>query len=170
MKDINIPLMKQGKNECGPTALSMILKYLGKNISKEEITRRIGGLKKYGVRTIKLAEFAKNLNFDVHCYSNNKKLAKGKVIIKKPNKSDIIDFLEKGLPVILAVRSYVLFNRGQSEDGHFIVITGYNDNKFRYTDPFDGKRKDIDKNKLMRGLNENSRDSSAYLLAIKPKE
>ena len=169
MKNLFVPLLKQGKMECGPTSLRMVLKYFGKNITKEEIIKKIG-LKKYGVRTIDLANFARNLGFKVYCYSNNKILFLGKANIKKPSKSDILNFLKIGLPVIISIRSYVLFNEERSEEGHFIVIVGYENKKFIYNDPYVGKQKNIGENKLMKALKENSLDSSAYLLVLKPQK
>ncbi len=152
--------------ECGPTALSMVLYYFGKRVSSKEITKKIGGIKKYGVRTIKLANFAQKLGFKVYCYSYNKRLSKGNAKIKKPAKSDIVRFLKKRLPVIIAVRSSLLFDEEPSEVGHFIVITKYEKGKFSYNDPKDGKRHEIKEDKLMLAWFNNAVDSSAYLLVL----
>ena len=169
MKNIKVPLLKQGKMECGPTSLRMVLKYFNKTLSQKDIINKIGGLKKFGVRTIDLADFARNLGFDVYCYSNNEKFSHGKADIKKPNKSEILKFLRKDLPVIISVKSYILFNKEKSKNGHFIVVIGYEKGKFNYNDPSDGKQKEINEDKLMKALNENSVDSSAYLLVIQPR-
>ena len=170
MKNIKVPLLKQGKMECGPTTLRMVLKYFNKNLSQKYIINKIGGLRKFGARTIDLADFAKSLGFKVYCYSNNKKLSNGKADIKKPSKLEILKFLKKGLPVIVVVRTYILFHEKESDRGHFIVITGYEDGEFGYNDPFDGKQKDISEEILMKALKKHSVDSTAYLIVIKPKE
>jgi len=169
MQKLSIPLFKQGKLECGPTALKMVLHYFRKEVSSKEITKRIGGIKTYGVRTIKLADFAEKLGFKVYCYSYNKKLSKGKTEIKKPAKSDITKFLKKKLPVIIAVRSFLLFNEEPSDMGHFIVITKYEKSTFHYNDPRDGKRHQIKEDDLMFAWYNNVLDSSAYLLVLQPK-
>ncbi len=169
MKNLAVPLLKQNKMTCGITALRMVLLYFGKNISSEEIIKKVGGIKKYGVRTIKLAEFAKNLGFKVYCYSYNKKLAKGKARIKKPSKLDIIKFLKKKLPVIISVRSFLLFNEEPSKAGHFIVITKYEKGRFWYNDPDDGKQHKIKEDELLFAWFNNILDSSAYLLVLQPK-
>lgn len=168
MKRLSVPLLKQGKLECGPTALWMVLQYFGKQTSVKEIVRDIGWIKKYGVRTIKLAGFAQKLGFKVYCYSYNKKLSKGKAKIKKPAKSDILKFLKKKLPVIIAVRQFLLFNEEPFDMGHFIVITGYEDGKFWYNDPEDGKLHKIKEDDLMFAWLNNVLDSSAYLLVLEP--
>jgi ABC-type bacteriocin/lantibiotic exporter with double-glycine peptidase domain len=168
MKKLSVPLLKQGKLECGPTALRMVLKYFDRDASLKEITRGTGGIKTTGVRTVKLADFAKSLGFKVECYSCNKKLAKGKAKIKKPSRYDIVKFLKKRLPVIIAVRSFLLFNKKPSKMGHFIVITKYEKGKFWYNDPKDGKGHVINEEDLMISWLDNSVDSSAYLLVLEP--
>lgn len=169
MQRLSVPLMKQGKLECGPTALRMVLHYFGKEVSSKEIIKEIGGIKKYGVRTIKLADFAQKLGFKVYCYSYNNKLSKGKAEIKKPAKSGIIKFLKKKLPVIIAVRQFLLFNEEPSDMGHFIVITEYENGKFWYNDPEDGKLHQIKEDDLIFAWYNNILDSSAYLLVLQPK-
>ena len=169
MKKLSVPLLKQKKLACGPTALSMVLQYFGKEVSPEEIVKKIGGLMKSGIKTIKLADFAKSLGFKVECYSYNEKLAKGKAKIKKPTKYDIIKFLGKGLPVIIAVRSFILFNKKYSGHGHFIVITKYEKGKFWYNDPWGEKEHIINEDNLMFAWFNNVLGSSAYLLVLQPK-
>lgn len=169
MKNLPVPLLKQGKLECGPTALRMVLQYFGKKVSNMAIVKKIGGIKKYGVRTIKLADFAERLGFKVYCYSANRKLAKGEAKIKKPAKSDIIRFLKKKLPVIITVRQFLLYHEKPSDMGHFIVITKYENGQFWYNDPEDGKQHKIKEEDLMLAWLNNVSDSSAYLLVIQPK-
>ena len=163
---MNVPLFKQKRNTCGLTALRMILKYWGKEVGEQEIARGTGGIKKYGVRTIKLAEFAGKSGFKTECLSYNKKLANKESRIKKPNMRDIVGYLRKEVPVIVAVRSALLYREEPSEVGHFVVLTNYQNRKFSYNDPDDGKRHKVGAEKLVSALLANATDSSAYLLAI----
>jgi len=163
---MKIPLFKQKKNTCGTTALRMVFAYFGKNISENEIIKNVGGIKSYGVRTIKLAKYAKSLGFKNECLSYNKKLANGQTKIKKPNTTDILKFLKKNIPVIISVRSYLLFNTNPKKTGHFIVLTEYKNGFFYYNDPKDGKNHKIDIEELKFTWFNNVLDSSAYLLAI----
>ncbi|MEW6295138.1 MAG: cysteine peptidase family C39 domain-containing protein [Candidatus Diapherotrites archaeon] len=140
MRKLSVPLLKQDKLTCGVTALRMVLQYFGKDVSSSEIIRKIGGIKSYGIRTIKLADFARSLGFRVECYSYNKKLAKGKAEIRKPAKFDIIKFLKK------------------HEKG-----------RFWYNDPKDGKHHKIKEDDLMFAWFNNVLGSSAYLLVLYPK-
>lgn len=69
---MNVPLFKQRKKTCGPTALKMVFKYFGKDVPIERIIKGVGGIKKYGVLTVKLAQFAQKSGFKVECLSYNK--------------------------------------------------------------------------------------------------
>ena len=171
-KDMKIPLFKQKKNTCGPTALRMVFKYFGRDVLEDQIIKSIGGIKKFGVRTVKLAEFAKKLGFKVECLSYNKKLAGDKAKIKKPNKKDVLKFLKKNIPVILSVRSFLLYDGDNkpSKAGHFIVITGYKNRTFWYNDPYGGKRRKVAEEDLLFTWFNNVLDSSAYLLAVWPRK
>ncbi len=169
MKKISVPLLKQTKSACGPTALAMVLKYFKNDISLKEIIKNVGGIKSYGVRIISLADYAKNLEFKVHCYSYNEKMSKGKAEIKKPDKKLILKFLKKRLPVIIAVRTFLLRDLEFNKKGHFIVITKYQNGTFWYNDPSYAKELTIKENDLMFAWYNNILDSSAYMLVLEPK-
>lgn len=144
----------------------MVLAFYGKNISENKIIKEVGGLKKYGVRTTKLAEFARILGFKTRTLSLNKKLADYKTQIKRPDIRDILRYLKRGIPVILSIRYSLLHNEKLKKDGHFIVISGYEKNHFWYNDPEDAKKHKIGNNHLKLAWVSNAEDSSAYLLAI----
>jgi len=166
---VNVPRFKQEKKTCGPTALQMVLAHYNHEVSEREIIKAIGGLKPNGVNTVDLADFAGSRGFDFKCLSYNKKLAGGKADIKVPAKADILKYLEKGVPVILAVNSSVLYGGKTDTPGHFIVLTKYEDGVFSYNDPYDGEEHTIDEEHLIFAWHNNTLNSSAYLLAVWPK-
>ncbi|MDZ7798570.1 MAG: hypothetical protein U5L76_03035 [Patescibacteria group bacterium] len=135
----------------------------------KEITKQVGGLKSYGVKMIKLAELARKLGFKVTCYSYNKKKAKRKAKIKKPDKRNIIRFLKKEVPVILAVKTYLLDDSRPRDFGHFIVINGYKNKVYTYIDSRDLKNHKIKEKYLLFAWYSNVLKSSGYLLAIEKK-
>ncbi len=147
----------------------MVLAYFGKDVQEGKIIKFTGSIKKYGLRTIRLAEAAKKLGFEIECLSYNKKLANGKAKIKKPDVNDLLKYLERDVPVILAVRSSLLYDEKLTEVGHFIVISGYKNGVFQYNDPIDGKIHKIGEEALRFAWFNNVLDSSAYFLAIWPK-
>ncbi len=179
---LGIPIYKQSKiNSCGPTALRMVLAYYGIEKNEMELVKIAKTIKK-GTRLLDLGIIATKLGFDVNAYSfmlkkSTKKLnnSKRRLIelganykFKQPSMEDVIEFLKLKIPVILSVNSAILFKNNKTEAGHFIVVTGYDDEKFYYNDPWDGKRKVISKKELLFSWYNNVIKSSGYLLAIKP--
>jgi ABC-type bacteriocin/lantibiotic exporter with double-glycine peptidase domain len=167
---MKVPLFKQRKNSCGTTSLRMVLSFFGNNVSENEIIRDVGGLKSYGVRTIKLAEFARKIGLKTKTYSFNKKLADYKTTIKRPEIKDITRYLRKSIPVIINVRHSLLNDTKITKEGHFIVVTGYRNRVFNYNDPDDGKEHTVEEEKLRFAWFNNALDSSAYLLTVWPKK
>ena len=73
------------------------------------------------------------------------------------------------MPVIIAVRVFLLRDRYYSKSGHYIVITKYQDGIFFYNDPSSAKELKIKENDLMFAWYNNILDSSAYMLVLEPK-
>src|SRR3989338_6957138 len=164
MRKILVPLLKQTKSACGPTSLAMVLKYFKNEIPLKKIIKDVGDIKSYGVRTTALAKYAKKLGFNVYCFTYNDKIKNA--IQQKPSRNIIIKFLKKKLPVILAVRTFLLRNEKFSKGGHFIVITKYQGGKFWYNDPSSAKEHSIEENDLMFAWYNNVLDSSAHMLVL----
>jgi ABC-type bacteriocin/lantibiotic exporter with double-glycine peptidase domain len=86
-----------------------------------------------------------------------------------PSLNIIKRFLDQKLPVVITVKSAVFFERKKDlKSGHYIVLTGYDNDKFYCNDPKSGKSKTISADKLIFALSNNVFDSSAYLLVIEP--
>ena len=95
-----------------------------------------------------------------------KEITKGVGGVQKPSKEQILKFLKKGIPVIISVRSFLLYNKPYNKAGHYIIITNYKNGVFSYNDPYRYKRKEIKENDLLFAWYNNIVDSSGYLLAI----
>jgi len=88
--------------------------------------------------------------------------------MEMPSLDVLREFLNRGLPVIIGVNSAVLFEKKRNlRSGHYVVLTGYKDNKFYYNDPYKGKSCSITADKLIFALSNNVFDSSAYLIVIR---
>lgn len=92
--------------------------------------------------------------------------------MRMPSLNIIRKFLDKKLPVVLIVNSVILFERkfGGKKDldmGHYLVLTGYQKEKFYYNDPYYGKSYSISSDKLIFALSNNALYCSAYLLVVK---
>jgi uncharacterized protein YvpB len=67
---LEVPFYKQeSKNDCGPTALQMVLEYLGKNHSRQELMNLVDSDKSGVTYTLGLAVAAAKLGFKVEFYS-----------------------------------------------------------------------------------------------------
>lgn len=85
-----------------------------------------------------------------------------------PSLDIIKKFLDKKLPVCIAINPAVLFEKKKDlRLGHFIMLNGFKEDKFYYNDPAFGKNKTISADKLIFALSNNVFDSSAYLLVIR---
>lgn len=166
---MNVPAFRQQKDTCGPTSLRMVLAYYGVKADENKLIKQVGGIKSYGVQTIALAKVAREYGMKTEALSYNVRLAKEQAKIKIPSKQDILKHLKKGRPIILCVRSWILYDEKPSKEGHFIVISGYRKGTFLYNDPIDGKPDLINEDKLLFLWLNHVTDSSAYLLAIWPK-
>jgi hypothetical protein len=129
-------------------------------LSRKELIKKTGELikkenRQYNIRELK--SILKVLRSDVS-YE-----------MRIPTLNSIKKFLDKRIPVVVAVNSAVLFEKKKDlRWGHFLALTGYEKNRFYYNDPH-GIKGTISDEKLIFALSNNVFDSSAYLLVIKPK-
>ncbi len=69
---LNIPFYKQeSKNDCGPTALQMVLEYLGEKYSKKKLINLVDSDKSGTTWTLGLAVAAAKLGFQAEFYSKH---------------------------------------------------------------------------------------------------
>ena len=67
---LEVPFYKQeSKNDCGPTALQMVLEYLGENHSREKLMNLVDSDKNGITWTIGLAKTAAQLGFKTELYT-----------------------------------------------------------------------------------------------------
>lgn len=146
----------------------MVLKYFNDPVPLATIIKKVGGIKTFGVRMVRLAAFARGLGYTIHCFSYNKKMARGKVTFVKPNTELILKYLQRGRPVIIAVRTALLNDSKPSSSGHIIVITHFKNGTFWYNDPTSARERKIAENDLLFAWYNNALDSSAYMLVLEP--
>lgn len=120
------------------------------------------------MKCIRMCEYARRLGYRVHCFSFNEKKAKGLAEIAKPRKDLIIKYLKKGVPVIITVRMFLLWNWKYSKVGHYIVLTKYDKGYFWYNDPHFAKEFRIKEDDLIFAWHNNILDNSGYFIAIEP--
>lgn len=128
-------------------------------ISRKEFIKRIKSLirkekRKYNKRELKsiLRVLKSDIDFKM----------------RMPSLDLVRRFLDKKLPVGLVVNSAAFYEKKRNiEYGHFIIVTGYEKDKFYYNDPSDGKSHSISADKLIFSWSNNIFGSSGYLIVIK---
>ncbi len=90
--------------------------------------------------------------------------------IAMPSESLLSAPLKKKIPLILNVKSAVLYELEPGQFGHDIVLNGESKNNFIINDPYFKGEYTINKKKLFFALCAQSIDASAYLLKAKPKK
>ena len=116
-----IPYYKQEKwYTCGPACLRMLLKYTGTSASKEDVAKACGTTE-LGTTPLQLVKGSKVFGFDADAF-------------KHEDIDDLKYLLKNGNPVIVLLDPGILYG-GIQGFGHFIVITGFDNNNITYHDP-----------------------------------
>jgi len=153
----NVPLYRQGHEECGPTSLQMVMNFYGKNLTKEAISEWI--LRTKGTSYKEMEFFARKEKFEVYSFYDSKK-EKMKYL------------LAQGYPLIaLGVRPPNWPAGRYSGAGHYVVVVGYDDGNKRFSvqDPATGKKYKIPY-ELFKEFHSSHSQSRYYVLCIYPKE
>jgi|SRR3989344_1751499 len=117
---LNIPFYKQDTEyTCGPTSLQMAFSFLGKFKSEHTLARE-AKTNKDGTTHEGMIETALREKF--YCYVNE-----GSSI------EEIKYFIHLGFPVIID------YTEPSGEDGHYAVVSGYQDGYVVLNDPWNGK-------------------------------
>ncbi len=88
--------------------------------------------------------------------------------VKMPSLAEYRKFIDRKLPVMVAVNSKIYRESDSSNNwsGHYIALTGYSSHHFYFNDPIDGKEHKISDEKLWFALSNNILGSSAYMVVI----
>ncbi len=118
---LEVPYYKQQEwYTCGPACLRMILKCIGTSASEEEIVKACGTTE-LGTTPSQLVKGSKVFGFDADA-------------LKYEDIDDLIQALKCGNPIIVLLDAGILYG-GVQGFGHFVVITGFDNNEIRYHDP-----------------------------------
>ncbi|PKM91510.1 hypothetical protein CVU82_02860 [Candidatus Falkowbacteria bacterium HGW-Falkowbacteria-1] len=126
MKNIGLPQLRQTYGyDCGAKALQAVLAYYGIEVREEYIIKRT-----------KTSEDGTSIEGIVETVS-----AYGlKSTSREMSIKDIKDYLNKKIPVILALQAWTKKEDVDWEtdwdDGHYVVAAGYTRNKIIFEDPF----------------------------------
>ena len=103
-----LKFVKQGRNWCGPAALSSVLQFWGEKITQEDIAKEVY-----------LPNIKGTLTFDLESYAYNKGY------FSQTLEGDIYDLgrkVKSGIPVVVMHRMFPIFRIY-----HYLVVFGYDD-------------------------------------------
>ncbi len=119
---LKVPFHQQTAHQCGPAALASILNFWGNPVTPEAVSEAVFSSEARGTLTLDLYLFAKNQGYNVQ---------QGALDLEA-----VREEIRGGRPVLLLVDEGFWIVR----QGHFLVITGFDDNGLFV---HDGNKKDV---------------------------
>jgi ABC-type bacteriocin/lantibiotic exporter with double-glycine peptidase domain len=151
-----VPIYKQGYEECGPTSLQMVINFYGRNLTREDISKWI--MRAKGTTYTNMEFFARKEKFEVYSFYDS-------------NKQKMKYLIAQGYPLIaLGVRPPKWPAGTYTGTGHYIVVVGYDDSNkdFSVHDPATGRKYKIPY-ELFKEFHSTHSQQSNYVLCIYPK-
>jgi hypothetical protein len=128
-----IPWFRQGRKECGPTSLAMVVGYYGKKVTKDEVARWVMTAGKMGTEVEQLEYYAGQQGFRTYRFYDRTK-----------DKSSMKYLIAQGYPLIAIGRIPQNWHSKWAPlwEGHYVVVVGYDDvtKNFIIQDPAWGKK------------------------------
>lgn len=149
---LELPYYKQekGSSACGPNSLKIVFEFYGKKYSSESLIKECKIKRGKGTTHNKLKQISRKKGF--------------KIINRNGNSKEIINFIDKGFPVIV---NYI---NPKSKRGHYSVIKGYTKDfkKFIFSDPSNGPNFEMNINEFEKFWHNSRNTSKNWFLVIKP--
>jgi predicted double-glycine peptidase len=114
---------------CGAAALQAVLAYYGINARQDTLMKKLGTDPKIGTRWWEIERIAREYGLE----SSD---------VERMTVADLERSIDRGIPVIIALQAWVDGPVGgdaewakRTEDGHYIVASGYDDTNIYFRDP-----------------------------------
>lgn len=114
---------------CGAAALQAVLAYYGIDSRQDTLMAKLGTDRKIGTRWWEIERVAGEYGLKTADFEHM-------------STQDLQAFIDRGIPVIIALQAWVDGPSGvpadwerRTEDGHYIVATGYDERNFYFEDP-----------------------------------
>jgi predicted double-glycine peptidase len=123
---LHFPDSRQGTPDmCGVAATQAVLYYYGQSMIQSSLAEELKMDPAIGVEPDQIVRFFKDNGF--------------KVVFGPMTIEDVQNYIDHGIPVIMLAQAwaaeYPVDYTGVSEEGHYIVAMGYDDNKIIFDDP-----------------------------------
>ncbi len=124
---IRIPLTRQAADyTCGVAALQSILYYYGQEFQEDDLVEKLGSTPEGGTKYPRLVEFTQSLNFRVEVRT-------GMTL------DELKRLMDEKKPVILLIQAWpdsTVDYAQDWDDGHYVIIIGYDQQNVYFMDPF----------------------------------
>jgi predicted double-glycine peptidase len=127
MNTFDFPELKQICNyDCGACALESVFMYYGKNVFEEDIIKIAQTIPKSGTSIRGMLKAIKHFGFDGE--------------LKELSVIELKKYIDKKIPVILRLQAWSQHENTNWikdwKDGHYVVVIGYDKEKFYFEDPW----------------------------------
>ena len=122
---LDFPEVRQGTDyTCGDSAMQAVLYYYGIEFREDQLIKRLHTTHD-GTDPEAIEDFAKAEGFSVD--------------MRAMNIADIKEYIDKSVPVIVDIQAWSGHRhqnyKGDYDDGHYVVVIGYDDERFIFEDP-----------------------------------
>lgn len=158
MKKLDFPVLNQTYEwDCGPKALQAVLRYYGIDVRAEILI-------KYAKTDDKEGTLSSNM-------VNVLKRFKMKIEVKGMTIDDLIYYIDKKTPVIILLQAWGPKGVDYSNDfenGHWVIVIGYDKSRIIFEDPYSFKRTFLKKEELKKRWHskENNKKILNYGIAV----
>ena len=114
-----VPWYRQGRKECGPTSIAMVLNFYGRKVTKDEIARCVMSAGKFGTELEQLEYYAEQ----------QQGLKTYRLYDRTKDKSSMKYLIAQGYPLIAIGRIPQNWHSKWAPlwEGHYVVVVGYDD-------------------------------------------
>jgi len=126
---IRVPMTRQATNyTCGVAALQSLLQFYGEEYREDTLAKLVNADPDLGTSYHDMLNFVKTLGFE-GCFEKDVSLEKLKEVV------------DSGVPPIVCIQAWADVTPDPKEwkdrwdDGHWVLVIGYDDNRFYFMDP-----------------------------------
>lgn len=122
-RQLSVELFKQSEGFCGPASLKIILAYYGTEKTEDELANVMGATREYGCDPADIVSVAEKIGYSAQ-YKERSSIG------------EITSLIDQEIPVIVQWFS-------PEENGHYSVISGYENDNLVMVDPLTGSVRKI---------------------------
>ena len=150
---LDFPQVRQSNEySCGAAVVRAVLAYYGKDIKEEDLMDKLSTSETYGTDPNNIISYLKKNKLKVDCISF--------MTIEK-----LKSYIDKKIPVIVLIQAWADDKEEYKEtldNGHYVVVIGYTNNKLFFEDPSIYERGYLTYNEFESRWKDVSRDGTIY--------